>query len=88
MKIAPVADVKAHFSSYLEQCADGPIIITRNGHPTAVLVAVSDEAELDRLVLAYTPKFRALLDAAYERIRNGEGLTHDELWSAAGKKPE
>lgn len=88
MKIAPVADVKAHFSRYLEQCADGPLIITKNGRPAAVMVVVSDEEELERLVLAYTPKFRALLDAAYERVRNGDGLTHDEFWSAAGKKPE
>lgn len=87
MKIAPVADVKARFSSYLEQCADGPIIITKNGRPAAVLVAISDEDELDRLILAYTPKFKALLDAAYERVRNGDGMKHDEFWSAVGEKP-
>jgi len=80
MKIAPVADVKARFSSYLEQCADGPIIITKNGRPKAVLVAVSDEEELERLILAYTPRFKALLDSAYERIREGGGIKHEEFW--------
>ena len=43
MKIAPVADVKARFSSYLEQSEKGPIIVTKNGRPVAALVAVGDE---------------------------------------------
>ncbi len=86
MKIAPVADVKARFSSYLRQCADGPIIVTKNGRPTAVLVAVSDGEELERFVLAHTPKFKALLDSASERLRKGKGVKHDEFWKAIGKK--
>jgi prevent-host-death family protein len=90
MKIAPVADVKARFSSYLEQCADSPVIITKNGRPVAVLLAVSDEEELERLVLAHTPKFKALLDSAYDRIQRGEGVTHDQFWegSATASSPQ
>jgi prevent-host-death family protein len=86
MKIAPVADVKARFSRYLEDCAEGPVVVTKNGRPAAVLVAVSDEEELERLVLAHTPRFMALLDSAYERIRQGKSLTHRDFWKAAGKK--
>ncbi len=37
MKIAPVAEVKARFSAYLRRCQDGPVIITKNGRPVAVL---------------------------------------------------
>ena len=87
MKIAPVADVKARFSSYLQQCADGPVVITKNGRLAAVLVAVSDEEELERLILAYTPKFKALLDSAYDRIRRGEGVSHDQFWEDYPKAP-
>ena len=39
MKIAPVADVKARLSSYLEQVENGPVIITKNGRPVAALAA-------------------------------------------------
>ncbi len=80
MKITSVSDAKARLSWYLEQCADGPVVITKNGRPAAVLVAVSDEEELERLILAHTPKFKALLDSAYDRIRRGEGVTHDQFW--------
>jgi len=54
MKIAPVADVKARFSKYLKDCVEGPVVVTKNGRPAAVLVAVSDEEELERLILAHT----------------------------------
>ena len=47
MRIAPVSDVKARFSAYLRRCVDGPIIITRNGRPPAVLSAVPDDEELE-----------------------------------------
>lgn len=86
MRIAPVTDVKARLSTYLGMCADGPVIVTKNGRPTAVLVAVSDEEELERLVLGYTPRFRAMLDAAERRIRRGGGVGHAEFWSSLGKE--
>src|SRR5262245_1254480 len=82
MKVAPVADVKARLSEYLERCANGPVVVTKNGRPTAVLVAVSDEGELERLLLAHTPRFRALLDAAERRIGKGRGIGHAEFWAS------
>ncbi len=86
MKIAPVADVKARFSKYLEDCAEGPVVVTKNGRPAAVLVAVTDEEGLERLVLAHTPRFVALLDAAYDRIKKSEGMKHEDFWKAAAKR--
>lgn len=86
MKIAPVADVKARFSSYLEQCTEGPVIVTKNGRPTAVLLSVANEEELERLVLAHTPRFMTLLDRAGKRIRRTGGVRHKEFWAAIKKK--
>ncbi len=59
---------------------------TESGRPAAVLVAVSDEEELERLVLAQTPRFLALLDAAHGRIKKGGGVKHDDFWKAAGRQ--
>jgi prevent-host-death family protein len=86
MKIAPVADLKARLSSYLERCAEGPIVVTKNGRPRAVLIGVSDEEELERLVLAHTPRFRAMLEAADRRIDKSGGILHEEFWKAAQPK--
>ena len=61
MKIAPVADVKARFSSYLKESESGPIVVTRNGKAVAVLISMEDEEELERIILAYSPKFQSIL---------------------------
>ena len=37
MKIASVADVKAKFSGYLKASQQGPIVVTKNGRPVAML---------------------------------------------------
>ena len=80
MKIAPVADVKARFSAYLKASTEGPIIVTRHGKPVAVLLSVEDEDELERLVLAYSPKFRAILETSRQQIRDTGGLEHEDFW--------
>lgn len=56
------------------------MIVTRNGKAVAVLIAVTDEDELDRLVLAHSPKFRALLDHSRRQIEESGGIPHDQFW--------
>ena len=73
MKIASVADVKAHFSAYLRASERGAVVVTRNGKPAAVLLAVSDEDELERLILAHSPRLQEILAAARGRIEAGLG---------------
>lgn len=88
MKIAPLADVKTRFSRYVEGCQEDPVIVTKNGRPAAVLVAAPrDEAELERFVLANTPRFRALLEAAARRLARGGGLSHLEFWERVTRSP-
>lgn len=49
MKMAALADVKAHLSAYVDECEkEGPVIITRNGKAAAVLLAPKDDDDLER----------------------------------------
>src|SRR5207253_10391785 len=80
MKIASVADVKARLSAYLKESEAGPIIVTRNGKAVAVLLAVTDEEELERLILAHSPKFQALLDKSRRQIEETGGIPHEQFW--------
>ena len=82
MRIAPMADVKAHFSAYIQKCEEGPVIVTKRGRPVAVLVSMLEDDELERFILAHTPRFRRLLDAAEERIRQTGGVNHDDFWAS------
>jgi prevent-host-death family protein len=83
MKIASVADVKARFSAFLRESKRGPVIVTRNGKPTAVLLSVEDEDEIERLTLAYSPKFQKMLSLAKQQIREGRGIQHEDFWREA-----
>lgn len=80
MKIAPVAELEAQLSAYLKSSAEGPVVVTRHGKPVAVLLSIQDEDELERLVLAYTPRFQGMLEAAREQIRETGGIGHREFW--------
>lgn len=82
MKIVPATEVRDHFSNYLDECKEGPVIVTQKDRPVAVLVSVPEEDELERLVLAHTPRFRRLLDAAERRIRRTGGIKHKDFWKA------
>ena len=89
MRIAPLADVKARLSAYLDECGvEGPVVITRNGKPVAVLLAPYDEEDLERLMLARSPRFQALLNRSRKSIKGGKGLSERAFWDAARKRAQ
>lgn len=83
MKIASVADVKARFSEYVNASSRGPVVITRNGKAVAAMIPLADEEDLERLMLGYSPKLRAILSAARRRIAEGLGIPHERFWREA-----
>jgi len=87
MKIAPLADVKARLSAYLDECeAEGPVVITRNGKVAAILLAPKDEEDLERLVLAHSRRFQALLEKSRRSIKAGKGVSHNEFWKTVAQR--
>ena len=80
MRIASIADIKARFSAYVKDSEEGPVIVTRNGKPVAVLVSLKDEDEIERMVLAYSPKFQGILQAARQQIKEEGGIEHEDFW--------
>jgi prevent-host-death family protein len=80
MKIASIADVKAKFSGYVKASEQGPVVVTKNGKPVAVIISIKDEDEIERLVLAHSPKFQNILKIAEQQIREGKGIRHDDFW--------
>jgi prevent-host-death family protein len=64
MRIASVAEIKSQFSSFLKASESGPVVVTRNGRPVAVIVGVQDEDEIERLLMAYSPRLQAILEAS------------------------
>jgi hypothetical protein len=46
----------------------------------AVLLGIKDEDEIERLVLAYSPKFQAVLASARQQIQTTGGIGHEDFW--------
>src|SRR5438046_9949188 len=80
MKIASVADVKAHLSAYIKASTDELVVITKNGKPVAVLLPMEDDDELERLTLAYSRRFQTILQEARAQIGATGGISHDDFW--------
>ena len=80
MKIASVADVKAHLSAYIKASEDELVVITKNGKPVAVLLPMENADELERLTLAYSRRFQTILHESREQIRATGGIPHDDFW--------
>jgi prevent-host-death family protein len=91
MKIASVAEIKSQFSAFLKASEDGPVVVTRNGRPVAVIVGVQDEDEIERLLMAYSPRLQAILEKSRKQIREGDVLSHEEFWAevaASRRRPK
>src|SRR5436305_14401890 len=89
MRIAPLADVKARLSAYLDECgAEGPVVITRNGKAAAVLLVPYDDDDLERLLLGRSPRFQAMLDRSRQSIKEGKGLSEKSFWEAVRKRAQ
>jgi len=87
MKIAALADVKAHLSAYVDECEnEGPVIITRNGKAAAVLLAPKNEDDLEQLILAHSRRFQSLLAKSRRSIKAGKGVSHDEFWKTVARR--
>lgn len=83
MKIAPIADIKARFSAYVDATKEGPVVVTRNGRPIAVLVAAESDDEVEDLLIAHSPRLRGILEASRKQIAKGSGIAHEEFWQRA-----
>jgi prevent-host-death family protein len=87
MRIAPLADVKARLSAYLDECGlEGPLVITRNGKAAAVLLVPYDEDDLERLLLGRSPRFQALLNRSRKSLKEGKGLSEGTFWETVRKQ--
>lgn len=87
MRIAPLAEVKAKLSAYVDECEnDGPVVITRNGKAVAVLLAPTDDEDLENILLTRSPRFQALLARSRQSVQEGKSLSEDDFWQAVAQQ--
>jgi antitoxin YefM len=82
MTTISLADAKARLSAVLDEVRDTHerVVITRNGRPEAVILAVSDlEALEETLDLLSTPGALEQIRAAEAEVARGEAIDAEEL---------
>jgi prevent-host-death family protein len=80
MTTTSVTEMGLNFAGYLKASEEGPVVVTRNGKPVAVLLRTADTGDLDRLLMGCSPQLQSILEAARKRFRAGEGIPHDVFW--------
>lgn len=80
MKIASIADVKAQLSAYIKATEEELVVITRNGKPVAMMLPIEDEAELERMILAYSKQFQGILQRSRDALKQSGGIRHEDFW--------
>lgn len=80
MKTASAAKIAAEFDEYLDASREQPVLITRNGKPVAVLLAVQNKAEAEQIVTGHAHTLRSVFERANEQLQKGAGIPHDEFW--------
>lgn len=81
MNIAPLADVKAKLSAYVDEAESrGPVVITRNGKAVAVLIAPASEDDLEQLLLSRSKMLVTILERSRQSLREGKGIPAKEFW--------
>jgi prevent-host-death family protein len=80
VKTASAAKIAAEFDDYLEASRDQPVLITRNGKPVAVLMAVQDKAEAEQIATSRSRSLRSIFEQAQTQIQQGGGIPHDQFW--------
>ena len=79
MKTASAAKVAAQFEDYLDASQQQPVLVTRNGKPVAVLMAVRNKQDAEKL--AASPRsLRSIFKEAHEQLEGGGGITHEDFW--------
>jgi prevent-host-death family protein len=80
VRTASAAKVAAQFYDYLEASREQPLLVTQNGKPVAVLVAVRDEADAEQLTSGRPRSLRSIFEEAHEQLQKGGGIPHDQFW--------
>jgi prevent-host-death family protein len=67
MKIESLREVKAKLSKIVSELpAEKSVVITKNGRPCAILLPVTEETDLESVLLAQRKDFWTLLDRAHK----------------------
>ncbi len=73
-----IAEATQPMAAYVEQTGSGPLVLTENGQPVAVMVSI-ERADMESISLSLDPEFLAIIERSRARRRREGGLSSDEV---------
>jgi prevent-host-death family protein len=62
MKIVGIRDLKQQLSAYVRAAHRSPVIVTKNGHPCAALIELTNDMDLEAFLCAHNARLMAMID--------------------------
>src|SRR5438045_2413274 len=89
MTSATIEQVKSRFDRFIKASESGPVVVTRKGKPVAMLLGSKNADDIERMMMAYSPKLRAIFNRADAQLEAGRGIPADRFWDElqAGNTP-
>jgi antitoxin (DNA-binding transcriptional repressor) of toxin-antitoxin stability system len=78
MKIVEKEQATGTLAAYTEEVGNGPVVVTDQGKPVAVLVPI-DNADLETVALSTNPRFMELIQRSRARVRAEGGIPSEEM---------
>jgi len=78
MKLVEKADATGSLAEYAAELENGPVVVTNEGRPVAVLVAI-ENADLETVALSSNPRFIDLIEGSRARVRAESGVSAEEM---------
>jgi len=77
---------KGPLAEYAQTMKDGPLVVTRDGQPIAVVISV-ENADLETLSLSNHPGFLELIERSRARQKREGGLSSAEMRALFASEP-
>jgi prevent-host-death family protein len=81
-----VVDATGPLAEYAQTMEDGPLVVTRDGQPIAVVISV-ENADLETVSLSNHPGFLELIERSRARQKREGGLTSAEMRALFASEP-
>ncbi len=78
MKVVEKEKATAPLSEYTAEVGEGPLVVTDQGKPVAVLMSI-ENADLETVALSTNREFLELIERSRARVRSEGGISSEEM---------
>jgi len=86
MKTIELKRANSPLAKYVTRLEGGPLVVTRNGRPTAALVPLASDTDLESFGLSTNSKFIAMLEESRRQIKRKGGTPLADVKKEFGLK--